>query len=102
SGNPLTMARAFRTAIGEVDRTQVITDIQSMEQIVAEQISPWRFMTQILGTLAGIAIALAVIGTYGVMSYIVSRRTHEIGVRMALGARSGDVLGIVLTQGLKL
>lgn len=49
--------------VGEVDRTQVITDIQSMEQIVAEELSPWRFMTQILGTLAGIAIAPAVIGT---------------------------------------
>jgi predicted permease len=102
SGNPLAITRGLRAAIGEVDRTQVIANIQSMEQIVAEQLSPWRFMTQVLGTLAAIAIALAVMGTYGVMSYTVNRRTHEIGVRMVLGARSRDVLGIVLTQGLKL
>jgi predicted permease len=102
SGNPLSMAGIVRSIIGEVDRTQVVTDIRSMEQIVAEQVSPWRFMTQILGILAGIAITLAVIGTYGVMSYIVSRRTHEIGVRMALGARSSHVLGMVIKQGLKL
>ena len=101
-GNPLTMAGAVRGVIGEVDRTQVVTDIRSVEQIVAEQVSPWRFMTQILGILSAIAVALAVIGTYGVMSYIVSQRTHEIGVRMTLGARSSHVLGMVLKQGIKL
>lgn len=102
SGNPLAMTRAARSVVGEVDPTQVVTEIRSMEQIVSEQLTPWRFMTQILGILAGVAITLAAMGTYGVMSYTVSRRTHEIGVRMALGAGSRDVLGMVLKQGLKL
>ena len=102
SGNPLAMMRAVGSVVGEVDRTQVVIEIRSMEQIVAEQLTPWRFMMQILGILAGVAITLAAMGTYGVMSYTVSRRTHEIGVRMALGASSRDVLGMVLKQGLKL
>jgi predicted permease len=102
SGNPLAMTRAVRSAVGEVDRTQVVTDIRSMEQIIAESVSPWRFMMQILSILSIIAVTLAAVGIFGVMSYTVSRRTHEIGLRMALGAGSGDMARLVLNYGLRL
>jgi predicted permease len=102
TGNPLAMTRAVRSAVGDVDRTQVVTNIRSMEQIMAETVSPWRFMMQILGILAGIAVTLAAVGIFGVMSYTVSRRTHEIGLRMALGASSRDMARLVLKHGLRL
>ncbi len=101
-GNPLALTRTVRAAAGEVDRTQVVHNIESMEQIMAERVAPSRFSMQIFGVLAGIALALAAVGIFGVMSYTVSRRTHEIGIRMALGASVGDVLGLVMKDGLSL
>lgn len=102
SGDPLALTRTVQRVIAEVDRTQVATDIQSMEQTTARMLRPWRFYVQIFGILSGIAIALAAVGIYGVMSYTVSRQAHEIGVRMALGANSRDVLGLILKNGLKM
>ena len=91
-----------RRIIAEADRTQVVIDIRSMEQVTARSLAPWRFYVQIFGILSGLATALAVVGIYGVMSYTVSRQTHEIGVRIALGADSRDVLALILKHGLKL
>jgi len=102
AGDPLAMSNVMRRVVGETDRTQVVNKIQSMEQIVGERVSPWRFLMEIFGILAGLALALAGVGIFGVMSYTVSRRTHEIGVRMALGAGSPDVLGLMMKHGLKL
>ncbi len=102
SGDPLALTAAVRSMFAEADRTQVVTGIESMEQTTAESLGPWRFYVQIFGILSGLATALAVVGIYGVMSYTVSRQTHEIGVRMALGASSLDVLALILKHGLKL
>jgi putative ABC transport system permease protein len=102
SGDPLALTGSVRRMFAEADRTQVLTGIESMEQFAAQSLGPWRFYVQIFGILSGLATALAVVGIYGVMSYTVSRQTHEIGVRMALGANSRDVLALILKHGLKL
>ncbi len=102
SGNPLALKDTMRKIIAGVDRTQVVGGVASMEQAAAEGITQWRIFTQIFGFLSLLAIILAAGGIYGVVSYTVSRRTHEIGVRIALGAGGRDVLRLVLKQGVKL
>jgi predicted permease len=101
-GEPAALAHALQSTVSEIDHTQVVSDIQSMEQIRADLFAPRRALMQIFGILSGLGITLAVVGIYSVISYTVSRRTHEIGVRMALGAESGDVLGLVLRHALSL
>ena len=73
-----------------------------MEGVLSESIGDWRFYMNLLGIFAAVAILLAAVGIYGVMSYSVNERTHEIGIRMALGAHSSDVLGLVAKLGIKL
>ncbi len=102
SGNPLALKDTMRKIIAGIDRTQVVDGVYSMDQAVAEGISQWRIFTQIFGFLSMLAIILAAGGIYGVVSYTVSRRMHEIGVRIALGAGTRDVLRLVLKQGVKL
>jgi putative ABC transport system permease protein len=83
-------------------RDQAIYDIRSMEQILGDSIARQRFLTLLLAIFAGIALLLASVGIYGVISYISSQRVPEIGIRMALGTDSAGVLRMVLWQGLKM
>ena len=102
AGDPLAITSAVRAAVQSVDKDQPIANVLSMEQILSSSVAEPRFRTLLLSVFAALALVLAGVGIYGVMSYAVARRTHEIGIRMALGARSGDTLKLVVGQGMTL
>jgi len=101
-GAPVLISAEVRRAVAEVDRNEPLSEFVTMQQHISNSMAPARFRTVLISIFAALAVALAVVGLYGVMSYTVSRRTHEIGVRMAIGARSEDVLKLVLGQALRL
>jgi len=93
---------AIKKIVSDLDPEQPITHITTMDEVLDRSVGDYRFYMRILGIFAGMAVLLALMGIYGVMSYFVNERTREFGIRMALGARSSDVVGQVAKMGLKL
>jgi predicted permease len=102
AGAPLNLVSAIRQAAQRVDGSTVVYSVRPMQEIVANSISRQRFTMLLLSVFSVLALVLSAIGIYGVISYLAGQRTHEIGVRVALGASSSDVLRMVLGEGMKI
>ena len=102
AGDPMGMARAVRGQIRELDRALPVSLVQSMEEAMSSARARPRFLTLLLTLFSGLSVVLAALGIYGVISYLVAQRTNEIGIRMALGAQSGDVVRLVGATGVRL
>jgi putative ABC transport system permease protein len=98
-GDPRAMAGVVREQLGEIDPTLPVADVRLMEDVLSRAQARPRFLTLLLSLFSGVALAIATVGIYGVVSYSVARRTKEFGLRMVLGAQGGDVLGLVMKQG---
>jgi predicted lysophospholipase L1 biosynthesis ABC-type transport system permease subunit len=97
-----TLGAQYRQAVRELDPTLPLIRMRSMADVVDASVARPRFLTLLLGVFAGLALVLAAVGTYGILSYLVAQRHQEIGIRMALGADRAEILWSVLTRGLTL
>jgi ABC-type antimicrobial peptide transport system permease subunit len=93
---------AIRSAVQSLDKDQPVFKIKSMEQIISDSIAHPRSISLLLGAFAGIALVLTVLGIYGLVAYLVTQRTQEIGIRVALGAQRRDIFKLVVSEGMKL
>ena len=100
-GNPLALVPSIRAIVAGMDPDLPIADVRSFEDVVRRSVAPQRFNTILLGVFGGLALLLATTGIYGVLSYSISRRTSEIGLRVALGASTRAILGMAIAQGMR-
>jgi len=98
ASDPMKLAPAMQKVVAEVDPDQAVYDIQTMEAGLSNSLAGRRFMLRLFGIFGGLAVLLAAVGIYGIVSYLVTERTHEFGVRIALGAQRKDVLSLVVSR----
>ena len=101
-GDPMLLARPVEDAIWSIDKDQTITSVATFDDLMGQAVARPRFLTVLLGLFGALGLSLGVLGLYGVLAYLVNQRQREIGVRIALGARSADVIRMVVTRGLTL